>query len=399
MKFEELISKLNIAPGYPEDLPELYEEVTADTYFCTTEYINNLQEKYELFKEDNLNAVLAAANDLMTKKELLLWANLAIKYLKKHTDLYVMGYIPMPEPDGTLAGDLLMILTELPFAEIIAEKYRQKGFCEDDIKAILKTFDGCIDIGRTECGRPSCSKAYFNWNLAYICGLLFNYGVLSFEIASHAKEAIVLKSKKTGEYAMMLTMNRFHKSGYVLGSAGLSEEEGAFGPFYEESDTAYTGYLAKNGKAVNELVTLDKAEWDLVLKPGDPVVYIHIPRQTDLSPEAVRETLIGAFKILRERFPECKANYFVCRSWLLSVGLYDYLDENSKIIKFGEIYTRYPILSKGREFMKFLFPNNWDEPEKLEEKTSLQRKIKKMCLDGKYIYSAGGVVLDDEIYK
>ena len=137
----------------------------------------------------------------------------------------------------------------------------------------------------------------------------------------------------------------------------------------------------------------------MVLKRGEPTVYIHIPGQTNLSPEAVRETLVGAYKILRERFPESKANYFICCSWLLSVGLYDYLDENSKIIKFGEVFTRFPVMSKGREFMHYLFPKDWDNPEKLEEKTSLQRKIKKMCLDGEYIYSAGGVVLDDEIYK
>ena len=399
MKFEELIFKLNIAPGYPEDLEELYSNMTVGTYFCESDFLSNLQRKYELFEEDNYTAVLAAGEELLTRKELLLWANLAIAYLNKHTDLYVMGYIPMPEPDGTLAGDLVMILTLLPFAEVIADKYRKKGFSEDEIKKLLTTFNGSIDIGRTQCGRPSCSKAYFNWNLAYICCKLYNYGVLSFELFTFNKNVLVFKNKETGEYAMMMTADRFHKSGFVLGSAGLTDEEGSFGPDFTETDTAYTGYLAKNGKAVNQLVTLNKSEWDLVLKPGDPTVYIHIPGQTDLTPEVVRNTLIGAFKILRERFPESKANFFICSSWLLSVGLYDFLDENSKIIKFGELFTRFPVRSNGREFMHFLFPNNWDNIEKLEEKTSLQRKIKQLCLDGGYIYSAAGVILDDEIYK
>ena len=49
--------------------------------------------------------------------------------------------------------------------------------------------------------------------------------------------------------------------------------------------------------------------------------------------------------------------------------------------------------------MGYLFPANIEDYTKLPEDTSLQRKIKKVYLDGGYIYGGGGIILDREYYE
>ncbi len=49
--------------------------------------------------------------------------------------------------------------------------------------------------------------------------------------------------------------------------------------------------------------------------------------------------------------------------------------------------------------MGYLFPSNIENYEQLPEDTSLQRKIKKVYLDGGYIYGGGGIITDKNFYE
>ncbi len=65
------------------------------------------------------------------------------------------------------------------------------------------------------------------------------------------------------------------------------------------------------------------------LPQGSPVWNVHIPRGTDLSPAMVTESTSRAAKILPAVFPEHKADYFLCYSWLLYPGMNDLLPEKA----------------------------------------------------------------------
>ena len=204
----------------------------------------------------------------------------------------------------------------------------------------------------------------------------------------------VLKSKRDGGHVILMTEGVFHKSGEVLGSPGYTDEDGSFSADYAETDDAYIGRRAVYGKALNELLEYRKSEWECVVKKDDFVVSVHIPRKTDLSPEAILKSYNGAIKIVRERFPEYDARYFFCLSWILDVRYKDILGEDSKMVQFANTFSRIPMKCRGRDGSDCVFLGYKGPDENLPENTSLQRKLKSIYLSGGYTYSAMGVITD-----
>ena len=98
-----------------------------------------------------------------------------------------------------------------------------------------------------------------------------------------------------------------------------------------------------------------------------------------------------------ECFPEFKPKAFVCFSWLMDPQLREMLNPASKIIAFQSKFLRFPMKTNGEGACIFLFKNTlskkYDIPT-LAEDTSLQRKVKRHYLDGKYIYDHGGVLFE-----
>ena len=135
-----------------------------------------------------------------------------------------------------------------------------------------------------------------------------------------------------------------------------------------------------------------------MLEKGDKAVSLHIPRGVDVSTESVKETVSRGMKIVRERYGE-NIKFAFCRSWLLSPNISSCLNSSSKIIEFSNVYDRFPIVSHGKELMSFLFGKSVQNYEELPENTSLQRKIKKIYLDGGYIYAGAGIITNPDFYK
>jgi hypothetical protein len=401
MDIKELFKRLGIDAEIPESFIEISKRDNLDGSFAEKNFIMAIQEKYDIFCDEYLELVLNGAQALKMNEDLFHLAKILVTYLLEHTDKTERNSAvsAIPEFFGTPEGDMFFTVISLPLVESTVQNYRARGFSEEEIKKNLKCLNTVIMIGGWELSKPVSRKLYFSWNLNYMCCSIFDCGVFNFEIAHYPNYSMLLKNKKTEEYAIMMVSPRMHKSGYLLGNLCHTDEEGAYGPDFVETDSSFTGYLANNGKAVNKLVTLDKSEWEAALRPGDPTVAIHIPRKTDLTPDVVEESLIEGFKKAKRYYPEHKANFMTCHSWLLSIELYDYLNEDSKILKFGELFERYPLKSQGRDCLKFLFPKECASLSELEERTSLQAKVKANFLNGGFMYSAGGILTDGKYYK
>lgn len=401
MDIKDLFKRLKIEAEIPDDLLEISKRDNLDGSFVEKDFIMSVQKKYDIFCEEYLELVLKAAEALQNNDELFFLSKIVVTYMREHTEKSERNAISplLPEVLGTPEGDMFYTIIALPLIEGGAETYRARGFSEEEIKNNFKCFNTVIMIGSWELSRPVSRKMYFFWNMHYLCCTIFDSGVFNFELSHYPKNSVVLKSKANGDFAIMMVAPRMHKSGYILGSLCHKDEEGSFGPDFLETDTAFTGYLAKDGRVINKLVTLEKSEWDAVIRPGDPTVSIHIPRKTDLTPEIVEKSLIEGFKKAKRYYPEHKASFLTCHSWLLSIELYDHLKDGSKILKFGELFERYPLESGGRDCLKFLFPKDCDSLSELEERTSLQTSVKHSFLNGGFIYSAGGILTDKKYYQ
>ena len=105
-----------------------------------------------------------------------------------------------------------------------------------------------------------------------------------------------------------------------------------------------------------------------------------------------------ALKLVHERFPEYGVgNAVFCASWLLNPRLKEIQGPQSKITQFEECFTKYPNKDvSGAAVFSFVFAKKPADLHDLEENTSLQRKLKKMYIEGDCIHTYSGAIFVEE---
>ena len=392
MSLKALASALGI-DEYPEKFEKLYGCVNLnDISVCDVERLKQIEADYKLFK-NFLPDVIEGARQLSKKEKLLAWANILCEYLKDCERLEAYS-VPFPESDGSVAGNLFRLYVMLSLLPRCIDFYTRHGFCHDEIANLLNVFHGSLCNVKSSTDKVGMDGRFYHWTLHYLLGEMFQYGSFNFQFRSYHHFAILLKNKSTKEYTILMTAGRFHRSGQVLGSAGYEDEENAFDADFKETDNSFMGHAAIDGYVSPELREYKKSEWECVLRQGDTVISVHIPQNADLTPEAVQQSYEGGMKFAKERFPELMPKCYYCGSWIIDPRLEDILGSESKIVKFGKTFLRYPIKCSQREGFHFVFPSYNGKDEDLPENTTLQKKFKAIYLSGGFTYSSGGIVAE-----
>jgi hypothetical protein len=242
--------------------------------------------------------------------------------------------------------------------------------------------------------KQGLDKAGFGWLRLYATALVFPAGCFNVTPKFYSGNFIFIKNVNTGEVLPLALRGVYHKTGAVLGSAGYTDEDGSFEAVYREDDDAFYGHASENNYVSPVARTFKKSEWRAVFREGDGAVGLHIPRGADLSPESVEEGFKLSMELTKKHYPEFNARAIHCVSWMLDPNLADMLGEESKIIKFLNRFTKHPVKNNGEGVFTFVFPGKPEDLTELPENTSLQRKLKKRYLDGKFIHLFGGIVSD-----
>lgn len=389
MEFKKIADSLGIET-YPEKFDTLFKNLKDEkTNFCDISEIEKYDEEFSVLGE-YAELVKKGAGEVLANKELYLYGRTICEYFKVSTT-FESRHVPLPDFDGSLGRDVfgtLLILSLLPES---VKYYRDHGYEYEDIKRAYSGIAGCMHTVETKIGRPAMTMSYYNWTLIYIFGEMFNHDAFNYQFREFYGGAIILKNKESGEFIPMMIENTFHRNGRVLGSAGAIDEENSFEADFQETDEAFTGHLVIKGRVSSEISVMKKSEWECVLRPGDEVMAVHIPKGTDLTKEEFIRSFKGSFEVVKKRFPERHPKFLVCFSWLMDPTLAELMDSSSKIVGFGNVFLKYPLLSNGREFRGWVFPNGGEDNKLLPEDTSLQRKLKSLLLAGGYIYYTAGV--------
>lgn len=134
-------------------------------------------------------------------------------------------------------------------------------------------------------------------------------------------------------------------------------------------------------------------EYERKVQNGEKVVSIHIPSDADLSDEALDLSLEQVRDLLKKNFPDFENAPFVCDSWMLHESLKNYLNENSRILRFQARFDLKKQYWNANNYLPFIFNRaDCSDYAALPEDTSLQRKIKAHLLDGGSIGSGYGVL-------
>lgn len=389
MELREIALSLGIQE-YPPVLDEVYASLSDHSIdICDTNVIARLDDTMNIL-DTNRDAILEAARRLRQEPARYLWGQTVAAYFPRAT-LADVRAVPLPVEPG--AGDplpLLILLSQLPTT---IEEYRRRGLSEEDLRKTLGTFRGCTEGVRRVTGVAGIDLRYYNWLCLYIKCTIFHHSGFEFEIRAFSPGCTVLKNKKTGELLPMMDGVTLHRSGMILGAAGCEDPEGSREATFTETDDSFLGIPAINGKAAGPAITCPKTEWSVAVKPGDKVLSIHLPRGVDMSAGHLDAAWAGALELTRRYYPEADIRAGFCGSWLLDPTLENIIGPDSKIVRFGARFARYPHLSAGREVFSFVFPPHSNDLTKLPENTRLERGLKKLYLAGGYVHAYLGVFL------
>ena len=394
MQLKEIASRIGIAK-YPEAMDQVFSGMTFDnTPACDLALIDALEKEYGLYGQ-YYEQVRRTAEQINEDADRSIWVKAAVAFARSEASSVRARSIPVPAADGTEVTAFLPVHILLPqIPESIAE-YRRRGFSEEEIRGLIKTYRGGIAVVENQTGKPGLNQLYYNWQNHFVKVEIYKAGSIQFERRVLPNAAVYLRNKTTSEIIAVMNAGTFHASGMqILGSRGYEDPEGAFKVAFTEDENCFYGHRSFGAKISDKSEAFPKAEWELFAKPGDQCMSIHIPKGADISPETLDAAFAEGRRILQERFPEHTGNMIFASSWIIDPKLEDILGPNSKITKLGHRFIRYPQRSPGMHVFGNVFAKQLEkEPyEDLPEDTSLMRGLKKLYMEGGHIYAYAGLI-------
>lgn len=398
MTLPELMQMLQVA-RYPARWADLYDAAMAEYRLRGCRLVDELEllainDQYHLFNVHSATILRAAAliraNDRLCRFLMILSAAMADRILIK-ADIGNLDLPPAPPGVDSLGYDLLAFFVFPPTAQATCDSYRAHQVPETMIAQMLRIYEGCIDGFQLRNGRPGFNLSYLNWGQLVVDARLLRIRRFNFELKSEFTGRIIVFQDQTGARQTLVQNIMLHRSGFALGSPGLTDEAGAYDADLVETADYWEGFpVIAGGRAASARVRLDKQNWLPVLRQGDPVISVHIPAKDSLAPEICEQSYTEADGLIKTWYPEFKFKAYVCHSWMMDPQLEDLLPAQSNLVAFQKKYTRFPSVSSGRGVFSFVFLKPCARLEDLPENTTLERQLKKHYLEGRYIYEPGG---------
>lgn len=141
------------------------------------------------------------------------------------------------------------------------------------------------------------------------------------------------------------------------------------------------------------LFRIGDLEYEFEEYRGEKVIAVHIPSNAEFSREAVECSLEAAGDFFRKYYPDYVYDKYTCESWLMSPVLPQLLSEKSNIMSFQKRFAITEVDQEEKEYIEWLFQVPADTAyAKLPEKTTLQRRVKALLLEGGNVGSAYGIM-------
>lgn len=392
MEFRRIAHRVGIE-DYPPVLDDIYFSMPKNKEpACDLSLIDHLQEEYNVF-EEYYDVVRETAEQINLDENRSTWIKVATEYAK-YRSVSEAAAIPAPKSDGTQVTALLPLYILIPQIPTGIQKYKDRGFTEEEINVINRAYASGIRIVRGQVGMPCVNDLYYWWLSIFAKAVIFVTHGLQFELRILPDNAVYLKNKEDGTVVAVMAAGTYHRSGMQnLGNPGYEDQEGSFAAQFREDKDNYYGHGVFNSVVDNEEKTFPKSAWDCIAGPGDGCMSIHIPVGADISGETLHKAIDSAYAIVKERYPEYDPKVIFGSSWILDPKLQEFVGPNSKITGLQKAFVTYPQRCDGKGLFGYVFPKNYTSLEELPEATGLQRKIKKLYLDGGYIYDYAGAIV------
>ncbi|MFK7696386.1 acyltransferase domain-containing protein [Paenibacillus sp. HJGM_3] len=351
---------------------------------------------YARLPQDKLDCIVQTA-DLIVNDEN--WARLAWLW---HYILFVarvkgepVGAWPMPANRGPLAAGLFPAVVLLSGTPRLQALHAERGIPEAIVADTMWDVNNSMNIFERRNGRPGMGMRYMGWLMNHYRAELYRLGRLQFGIRMFGQHVHVYRHTGDGRITALSAPGLiYRRDGLIDGTNNRFDLDHRWTAILQEHDGRITGHpISEDGYASRETVTLDLAEWQCILTPGDPVYDVHIPADGRLTADLYEASYVQASPFYSTHYPELKFKAYVCSSWLLDPQLRTLLPRSANIVQFQSQFHLYPIGGGDDSFYNFLFDCNVCPVEQLPEQSSMQRTVKDYMLRGGQMRAMGGFKL------
>lgn len=270
------------------------------------------------------------------------------------------------------------------------------------------TRDTCFQLNAycnnhiTGTGKPGIYPQQFNWLSVYQLpeSFMVRLGRFEFRRINYPFHSHVFRHKTTKELVIFANPEfQFDCSGFAIeNTPGVPDC--TFLSIYEEDDDTATGNpVSPDGRTSRETKTINKAEYDLILGHGMPVLDMHIPSGGGMTSEESERSFRLAKRFFAEHSePDNMPVAIVCSSWIFNPNLPEILNPESNLVRLLKRVHPVPRASTQTDGLWFIFLHEGAfELLKAPRKTSLQKAVTRYIENGGR-WRIGGMFLPlDEI--
>jgi hypothetical protein len=400
MTLEQLTEALAIQDT-PESWKRNWEQAqasypTGSIPFLQPSYLESVCA-YLSLPDDQSKAVLSTVLQIRNDDYLsqLAWLWHSILFVSPDYTREELRAWPVPANSDPSHAAMFPLIILLSGTTRLQEIYANRGIPDDIATDTIWDVSNAVGLCQERNGTIGINMAYFSWLMSHYTGHLYKVGRLQFRIQEFGNHLNAYRNIQTGHLAALSAPGiAYRMDGLLDGTNQINDTENSWISAFIESDGAVQGNpISPDGYASKELQTLNMKEWQLVLKPGDFLLDVHIPASGKLSQELYRDSYEQAITFFSSFFPEKQVKGYVCFTWLFDPQLRKLIGESSNIVQFQKDYHLFPIGGGDDAFYQFLFKCDKCEPHLLPERTSMQRTIKEFMLSGGRMRTSGGFIL------
>jgi len=247
-------------------------------------------------------------------------------------------------------ADLLHSLFVLDSIRLVRQRHAARGVPPDIAQAVNQRHAVAWLKDAEQRGHIGIADWMPGWLRTVASGHFYRLGRLEFFLERWGYPARAYTHVRTQELVLLAESGqRFTDDGYLTGDLTWTST-------LIETDDAIIGTpITPRGVALPQPVRLPRAEWQLALGPGDPVLDLHIPAEGALTLDAIRDALVQAEPFFDRYYPDHQFAAYVCSSWLFSPQLQTMLASDSNILRWQHEGYLLPNDGGGADFLTITF--------------------------------------------
>lgn len=296
-------------------------------------------------------------------------------------------------------GGMFYLLIECSIISLIRDKYREINIPEQYL-VCCERIAGYAATYTTGYGKLGINRNQVSWPRHYLNATTFRIGRFEYMITDASNyNAQVFRHRKTGKVlAVPSPQTRFfNHDGYTLFPDEKNESAAFSGSFIRSGNTMQAIPFDPRGFAVNEIMTIDEAEWEQVIAPHHKVLGLHIPEGGKMTLDACRESFAAAFEFFHKYFPELDIRSIFCSSWIF-YPYYEQVMPDSNLAKFMRELYLFPYgSSSGNDGVYFIFGRHDGDYKDYPRDNSVRRAMLDVLQNGGKLRSGSMFFLEEDM--